>query len=155
MNDAVTSKFTNVFWFKAVAFTLFVAGATIACITACIANYETYNWGRLVLIAAFSVILIGVYLYVTVRSLRTITAAREGIILYYKITKKQIIIDYADILHVNNYRVSANRDNMISPSYLSLDIELSTGENIIFNENDIGNYDELKEAIREYRFKLR
>jgi hypothetical protein len=154
MPYTVTSKFTTVFRIKAVIFTLFILVSTGLSIEGCISNYEAYNWGEMGSIALYSMLVIGIYVNVAINSLKNITAAPEGIILYYLLTKKQIIVDYADIVHVSNYRINGNYDSPLLPSHLKLDIELSTGEDIVFTNTDIDNYDELKEAIREYRFKL-
>jgi hypothetical protein len=154
MEDTVTSKFTTKFWLKAVVFTLFVFISTLYCIIFSANHKEELNWGQLWSVAIYSVLLAAVYVYISIRSLRKITAARQGIIINYLITKKQIVIDYAYVVHVSNLRVHAADANQGS-GYLELAIELNTGEKLILLEEDVANYDELKEAIREFRFKLR
>ncbi|GAC1300740.1 MAG: hypothetical protein NVSMB24_02040 [Mucilaginibacter sp.] len=97
----------------------------------------------------------GVYLYSAIQLLRKITVAREGIVINYLLTGQRVIIAYADIVHVSNYRRGVNRGGLRQRSYLSLEIELATGKYFSFNEYEYSNYDELREAIREYRFQLR
>lgn len=55
MNETVVSEFNKTIWLKAVIFTLFVFSAIVACISICITDSRTYNWGQFVLIVIFRV----------------------------------------------------------------------------------------------------
>ncbi|MDB5124171.1 MAG: hypothetical protein JWP94_2300 [Mucilaginibacter sp.] len=156
MDYPITSKFTNSFRFKALVITLLAILVNTIAIANCIASFSTDYQGQSIIFVIISVILMGVYLYFAVQLLRKITATYDGIVIDYILTGRQVIIHYADIVHVSSYRRNINRGNIRAPrSYLWLEIELTTGKYISFNEYEYSNYDELKEAIREYRFKLR
>jgi len=150
MTQPVTSNLTKIYWFKAAVFSLFVFTSMIACI-----HYSVnYNPAALLSTGIFSLVLVIVYIYLAIRLTRKITAAPDGLIIEYLLTKRQIIINYDDITHVENIRVNGNRENALFPSFRSLAIEISTGENLSINESDFNNYDDLKEAIRRNRFHL-
>jgi len=152
MNKIVISKFNSTFWLKAIFFTLFVFGSVIACISISIKDWDSYNWGQLTIVAIFSGIVIYLYLKFMLASLMTITVAPGGLGIKYWLSGKSIVIDYADITHVSNDRLTSNRDTAFQSSYLMLTIKLTTGEEIVFSENLFNNYDELKDTIRDYRF---
>jgi hypothetical protein len=155
MEDTVTSNFSRAFWIKFIMFTISVIGSTIICAVVSVKNRDTYSWGQLASVGTYAIILIALYFYVIIKSTIIITAAREGIIVDYLITKKQIIIDYADIAHASNIRVNDIMNVAVTFTYCKLVIELTTGEYFTFKESNMTNYGELKEAIREFRFKLR
>jgi hypothetical protein len=156
MNDIVSSRFTLIFLLQTIVGTLVVIFAVAACVVVSIERRAFYNQGQLSLIAIFCIILIYININSAIRSLIKITVAPEGLIIKYLITQKRIIIDYADIIHVSNLDINEDPDNMrffqFSTNYLRLVIELTTGEKLIFTDGKFANYDDLKDAIRLYRY---
>src|SRR4051812_7430987 len=106
MDDSVASNFSTAFKVKTVIFTLFVLGSTYICGAIAISGYDSYTWGQLTAVGVYSLILLYIYAYVLITATIVITATREGIVIDYLITKRQVIIDYADIVHVSNIRVN-------------------------------------------------
>ena len=51
--------------------------------------------------------------------------------LKYLITKKPLIIAYADITHLSNIRVNSNSDTAFASSYIKFKIKLDTGESLV------------------------
>ncbi len=154
MTEPITSKFAWIYITETVIFSLFVFISAIKYATTITKNFDVYNWGQIASASIYLVILFLVYFYVIIRNMVQITAAPEGLVLRYLITGKRIIIDYADITHVGNYRTNANFDNALIPSGLKLVIELTTGETLCFTDRQYTNYGELKDMIRRYRFHL-
>lgn len=147
----VISKFTTLFWIKAVVFTIFIFTSITACIIVSIKHWFEYNWGQLTLIVIFSIVLVYFFLNLAINSLVRVTIAPEGLCVKYLITKKLIIIAYADITHLSNVRISNNSENATASSYVEFKIKLDTGEEFSFTDNQFENYHELKRAISEYR----
>jgi hypothetical protein len=108
MTHPVTSKFSTMFWVKAVLLTLVLFGCTIACINNITEYKDNYSGGQISSVYIFSGVFLVVYVYMAIRTVRRITAASEGLIIEYLITKKKIVIDYADITHVDNVIVSSS-----------------------------------------------
>jgi len=95
-----------------------------------------------------------------------ITAAPEGLIFHYLLTDKKIVIDYAEIKHIESLMnmswraksrgiipATAERDDL-SANGFTLKIYLTSGETFTFDDSNYTNYDELKESIRRHRFNL-
>jgi hypothetical protein len=152
MTLTITSKFTTNFWVKIVLISIFIFGSIITCFVVSIKHGE--NLSELTPTIIISLIALFVYTYLLSRSLRIITATAEGIVIKYLITKKETTIDYADIIRVSNNKAKSAGGDIVSYSYHRLVIELSTGEELSFTDDNIRNYKELKDAIREYRFHL-
>lgn len=156
MSNIVSSRFTFIFLLQTIVAALVVIFTIIAFVVVSIEHWASYNHGQLLLIAIFSIILIYININSAISSLIKITVAPEGLIIKYLITQKRIIIDYADIIHVSNLDIDEDPDNMrffqFSTNYLRLVIELTTGEKLIFTDGKFANYDDLKDAIRLYRY---
>jgi hypothetical protein len=153
MTTAVTSKFTTLFWVKMI---VIIAAILIAVIFGAVylsLHHTMYPTSQIIIFIVLAVAAVGVYTYNLTVSLLKITAAHEGLILYYMLTKKKIVIDYADILHVSNVH-SRQTGLPTSSGGVKLVIELSTGEEFFIKEENYENYVELKDALREFRFHL-
>ncbi len=153
MTEPVKSVFTLFFKVKCIIVTLVTLFGIIDFVIACSDQSDALQPK----IPFLPLLAIGIcWFFYAMLSLRTITAAPEGIILNYLLTKKQIVINYADIEHVSNVLPDSNRlkPTLSSLNGLKLLIELKSGKSISFFQNDIKNYDELKEAIREFRLHL-
>jgi len=145
MATSVSSKFTNGFWFKGLG----VSAFAFCLITAWI-NYLINNKDSSLLLIFSLAFFIIIYIYFTIRALREITIAPEGLIVKYLLINRKVTFKYEDIVHIKNLRM----DRFDQGYYLYLVIEFANGKSIKFKENDIDNYDELKEAIRRNRFSL-
>ena len=154
MTQPVSSKFSFAFWIKAILKTLLLFGSIAGCAKVAIESSAKYSRGELLLTACFCVVLILMYIYLSIGALKQFTAAPEGIIIYYYLTNKRVIIDYADITHIDNILVTEEVLTNNSTEYLKLVIEFNTGGELVIFKDDMINYDELKEAIRQFRFHL-
>lgn len=104
------------------------------------------------LIVIFSGILIYYYVKTAINTIVRVTVGQNGLGIDYLLTKKHILVNYADITHVSSTVVGSGRDTAVVYTYLQLDIELLTGEQFRFTDNQFSNYEDLKEWIRYYRF---
>jgi len=150
MDETVNSEFTTQFKVQTGLITAIVFSAIIF-FTTYVYHNPKYSRGEFTGEVILAVILLGVYLYLLSRNIQQLTISAESMILYYPITKKQIVIDYADIVHVRNMRNTSNSES-IKFSSLNLEIELSTGETFSFSDSVYENYYELKDSISHYRF---
>jgi hypothetical protein len=154
MTKTVSSRFSFTFWLKAILKTLILFGSIAGCVKVAIERSAGYSRAELLLTACFCMILIAMYLYLSIGALKQFTAAPEGIIIYYYLTNKRVIIDYADITHIDNILVTVEEKTNTTSEYLKLVIEFNTGGELVIYKDDMTNYDELKEAIRQFRFHL-
>jgi hypothetical protein len=155
MTEPVTSKLTTFFWIKCVLVTLLLLMSISVSLSNAINPAGTSEGAVLAHLASCAVLFIVVYFFSSIKSFRIINATADAIIITNLLTPKKIVINYDDIVYVSNERTYRNwiRDQYYS-TYRILKIDLKTGERISFNDKYIINYDELKEAIRRFRFKL-
>jgi hypothetical protein len=154
MIETVSSKFAYAFWIKVIFFTIVASGLTATVIMISIKNWTQLKSPDLPLTILVLFLVYGFFIRWAYRAAIRIIATPGGLIIRHLVTKKQTIIAYADIVHVGNTRVNVGRSEMRSYSYLKLVIELRSGEVLNFLAEDFDNYDEVKEAIRRFRFHL-
>jgi hypothetical protein len=152
MPETIISKFNPTIWIKAIIFTAFVFGSEIACVVFSIKNKDIYSWGQYCLVTVLGVGLLYYYIKTAINTIVRITVGAGGLGIDYLLTKKHILVEYSDIIHVSSTNVGRGNDNVVVYKYLQLDIELSTGEQLTFTDNQFDNYEDLKEWIRYYRF---
>lgn len=150
MTLTVNSKFHYYLWVTVIFCAIFAAGFIIAFIIA-LTNY--LNPGS-VIIAVVLLPLIYFAIKVIIGSLLKITVTPDGLKFKYLVTGKQTIINYADIVHVENVHEKSLRSSSDEGSGVRLNIFLKNGDEYVIPEDNYANYNELKEAIRRNRFHL-
>lgn len=154
MTETVTSKFTNGFWASVIFIGIFSLSIIIFCLVLDVQALLATNWGEVVLFTAFSAITIFIGFNNINATLLKVSAAPEGLILNYLLTRKQIIVNYADIKHEGVVQERSRRDPAIVNGSVKIVLELSTGETIYLLQESYTNFEELAEAIRRARFQL-
>jgi len=103
-----------------------------------------------------------IYLKPILKRFLKVTAGADGLVFHYLLTNKKIVIDYAEISHVESDGVNPGRwyhhqfveRNSTNEAQARLQICLNTGAKFYIDAANYSNYDELKEAIRRHRFNL-
>ena len=128
--------------------------ALILVVIFCLAKRSSYSNSDFVGAMILSLVLFYILFNNINNTLLKITVAPGGLELRYLLTKKQIVINYADITHVSNTHAKQEVSYPTSNDGAKLTVELSTGETLILVKETYSNYNELKEAIRRNRFHL-
>ena len=82
-----------------------------------------------------------------------IIVSKDHIILNNYLSRKQIVIQYTDIAKTNTIRINQTIKGGTSSNYQRLQITLNNEDVISFNETDYDNYDALKAAIYDHKFR--
>jgi len=151
MTETVTSKFRKSLWIAPILFGILVFSLIAICVTP----------GNTGMIMGILVVLIVLFCFNTYRAVTRfikVNVSPDALLLHYLLINKQIIVNYADIVHVSVVRENTGRDEN-SRSFTLIDtiklkIELNTGEDLYLFEEYYENFDEIKEAIRRARFNL-
>jgi len=151
MTETVTSKFSLQYLVKIPA----IIGFLVLVLTASVryANSLGDEVSSLE-ICLMSLVLIGLIAVVLYFSPPTkIIVSKDHIILNNYLSRKQRVIQYTDIAKTNTMRINQTIKGGTSSNYQRLQITLNNEDVISFNETDYDNYNALKAAIYDHKFR--
>jgi hypothetical protein len=155
MAQTVISELNPSMRTKSLGFALVIIVVIIVVVMYCISHREKYSWGELVVTGGVITALLYYGGSLVINKNIVVTTYPENLEIYYLITKKRILVNYADITHVASVIVNGNNDSALPfLVYTRCTMELSTKEEFSFTDTQFTNYSELKESIRQHRFHL-
>src|SRR5580698_3946589 len=102
MATTVTSELNRGMRTRTFIFATAIIVTIIVVIVYCIGHAENYNWGELVATGGVIIALIYYSGRLIVNKNIIVTTYPENLEIYYLLTKKKILINYADITHVSS-----------------------------------------------------
>jgi hypothetical protein len=152
MSMNVVSKFRTDYWIR--QFISFVGGLFIIglCVYFSFDNGQLDYRNVLFWFAAIGTVgLVFFVVYFLVYELKKLAVKDNGIEIKYALTNKTEFILYTEIVGFTTRRITHSRGAGRTDGYHELEIQLTNDRVITFNEDQYGNYNELKNSIYRNR----